>query len=116
MTFEMRFQHWKKRFSGAFQNPPEELFAIAVTLTDLDGKKLYIANTGAGFEIAPYDYIDYTAAIETTADRFTRLLNGSLSAERAAADGRIAARGNLEHVKLLHRIADRPPRRMRAAG
>ncbi len=113
MTFEKRFRSLQQRFSGAALQPPGEHFAVEITLTDPPGGKLYVANTVHGFEIAPYDYHDHTAALQISGSNLVKLLNGTLSAERAAADGRITVLGNLEHIKLLRRIADAPPKRAR---
>ena len=113
MTFEKRVQSLKKRFQTAETQPPETHFAVQITLTGEDSGVLYIANTERGFEVAPYDYHDNTAALTISGENLVKLLSGTLRLERALADGRAAVEGDVAHVQLLQSIADAPQRRCR---
>ena len=108
MTYQKRFSLTEKRFTSAQTNPPAEHFAVQITLTGEEAGIFYIANTSRGFEVAPYDYHDNTAAVTFSGDDFVKFLGGRLNLDRAIESGKVALTGNADHVRLLAQIVDAP--------
>ena len=113
MNYQKRFSLIEQRFVSARANPPAEHFAVQITLTGNDAGIFYIANTPRGFEVAPYDYRDNTAALTISGDDLVRFLGGRLHLDRALESGRIQFTGNADHIRLLAQIADSPTPRNR---
>ena len=115
MTYEARVTALRKRFSGAAAQPPQERFAVQITLTGDEAGTLYIANTDRGFAVEPYDYRDHSAAMTVSGSDLTKLLAGTLRLDRAMARGLAQVEGDASHIELLHRLADPPARRTKLA-
>ena len=111
MTYQKRFSLTEKRFTTAQANPPAEHFAVQITLTGEEAGIFYIANTERGFEVAPYDYHDNTAALTISGEDLVKFLGGRLNLDRAVDSGKVSCTGNLEHVRLLAKIVDAPASR-----
>ncbi len=115
MDYQKKFETVAKRFLNADAVAPSELVAVQITLTDEDcGGVFYVACRGGVCEVAPYDYVDNTAALTIKARDLTMLLNGKLDVEKAAESGRIAYTGNVEHIKLLSVLGAEPEKPAKA--
>jgi len=111
MTYQKRFSLTEKRFTTAQENPPAEHFAVQITLNGEEAGIFYIANTTRGFEVAPYDYHDHTAAITLSGEDLVKFLGGRLKLERGLESGKIQLSGNPDHVRILAQIVDAPASR-----
>lgn len=112
MTFMERFTEVKDRLEKKNTKACEEHFAIQVVMTDEDCQGVfYIANTDSGFAVEPYDYKDYTAQVISDSEVLLGILDGKIDAVKAYLGGQIKAEGNLEHVKLLVQLKEKPKRK-----
>lgn len=112
MTFMERFTEVKDRLEKKNTKACEEHFAVQVTMTDEDCHGVfYIANTDSGFAVEPYDYQDYTAHVISNSEVLLGILDGTIDAVKAYLGGQIKAEGNLEHIKILARLKEKPKRK-----
>ncbi len=112
MTFLERFTTVKECLEKKNTQKCEERFAIQVTMTDEDGGGVfYIANTEEGFFVEPYDYKDFTAHVIVDSQVLMGILNGTEDPVKAYLDGKVKAEGNLEHIKLIAALKEKPKRR-----
>ena len=112
MTFLDRFTEVKERLEKKNTKQCEEHFAIQVTMTDEDCQGVfYIANTEEGFAVEPYDYKDWTAHIIAESVDLLEILEGKADPVKKYLEGKVKAEGNLEHVKILASMKEKPKRR-----
>ncbi len=112
MTFLERFTEVKERLEKKNTQKCEERFAIQVTMTDEDcGGVFYIANTEEGFLVEPYDYKDFTAHVTADSQVLMEILDGKTEPVKAYLPGKVKAEGNLEHIKLIAALKEKPKRR-----
>ncbi|MBE7043463.1 MAG: hypothetical protein E7399_08285 [Ruminococcaceae bacterium] len=112
MTFLERFTEVKERIEKKNTQKCEERFAIQVTMTDEECQGVfYIANTEKGFSVEPYDYKDFTAHIIADSKVLLGILDGTTDPVKEYLSGNVQAEGNLEHVKLLASLKDKPKRK-----
>lgn len=112
MTFLERFTEVKERLEKKNTQKCEERFAIQVTMTDEDCCGVfYIANTEEGFSVEPYDYKDFTAHVTADSQVLMEILDGKTDPVKAYLAGKVKAEGNLEHIKLIAALKEKPKRR-----
>lgn len=116
MTFEKRFEQFKKELAKAdTKNLPQDL-AMQVTMTDEDcGGTFYIANIGGNFAVEPYDYKDNTVNITASAKTLKDLLAGKLDGPDALFRGLVEVNGNLEHALAVTALKPAAPAKKPAA-
>ena len=115
MTFLERFTEVKECLEKKNTKDCKERFAIQVTMTDEDcGGVFYIANTEEGFSAEPYDYRDYTAHVISDFQTLMEIMNGKKDAVKAYLAGKVRAEGNLEHIKLIAALKEKPKRKVPA--
>lgn len=114
MTYLEEFAKIKEKLAQKDTGKCKEQFAIQVTLTDEDCHGVfYIANTADGFAVEPYDYRDHTAHLIIDSHRMEELADGTLEPVKAYLEGEIQVEGNLEHIKELALLRDKPKRKPR---
>lgn len=109
MTFLEQFTEVKQCLERKNTQKCEEWFAIQVTMTDDDcGGVFYIANTEDGFSVEPYDYKDHTAHVIADSKILLEILEGKKDPVKAYLEGKVKAEGNLEHIKLIASLTEKP--------
>lgn len=109
MNYEERFAELKKLIK-AKRPKLEASFAIQVNMTDSDCHgTFYIAYTDGTLKVEPYDYRDHTAMITAESNVLEELLQGTLTAAKAYADGKIIIDGNLDSAKELLKLCRKAP-------
>ena len=112
MTFLERFAELKDKFEKVDTGKCQEHFALQVTMTDDDCRGIfYIANQEQGFSVEPYDYRDHTAHLMIQSQDLMDILDGKLDPVKAYLEGEIKVEGNLEHVKLVASLVEKPKRK-----
>lgn len=115
VTFLERFTEFKDKLDKKDTSKFEEQFAIQVTMTDEDCRGIfYIANAEDGFSVEPYDYRDHTAHVIIDSQDLMDMIDGKLDAVKAYLEGKVKVEGNLEHVKLVASLKEKPKRKTAA--
>ena len=116
MTFEKRFEQFKKELAKVDTKDLPQDLALQVTMTDEDcGGSFYIANIGGNFAVEPYDYKDNTVNITASAKTLKDLLNGKLDGPDALFRGLVEVNGNLDHALAVTSLKPAAPAKKTAA-
>lgn len=116
MTFEKRFDQFKKELTKCDTKDLPKDLAMQVTMTDEDcGGTFYVANIDGNFAVEPYDYKDNTVNITASAKTLKDLLAGKLDGPDALFRGLVEVNGNLEHALAVTALKPVAPAKKPAA-